>query len=251
MSYAIKEVFVTLQGEGARAGARSVFVRFAGCNLWDGNPDHRDRGKGACAKWCDTDFAKGKPYTATELLTAMTTAWGSQPSEHNQPWCVLSGGEPALQVDRLLLDLLHDAGWLVAMETNGSLDPKDAEGPILEHVDWLTVSPKKGAPLVRLRGAELKVVLPGVAPGQDGWTDDELVAMGRDWQDNWDDNPRLYIQPQDPIDPSMVQVSHLHGNLGATEVGFYEANLARCIDFIHKHPEWRLSLQTHKYVNLP
>lgn len=245
MSYSVREVFSTLQGEGGRAGARSVFVRFTGCNLWDGLPEHRLQGKGACAKWCDTDFARGEKVSTEELLARMDKEWPSPPMEGR--WCVLTGGEPLLQLDTDLVAALHKADWRVAIETNGTVLKTD----VLHSVDWVCVSPKLGSELKVWGGQELKVVLPGEADGF-GWTDEQLLNMEKGGTFE-----RLYVQPMDPIDPRFVQVSFLHPNAGPEWAEsqrltrFYKDNLARCIRFVLKHPTWRLGLQQHKFVDLP
>jgi organic radical activating enzyme len=234
-SYAVREVFPTLQGEGARAGARSVFVRLAGCNLWSGRPEDRTRGAGDCARWCDTDFVGGSKLTVADLLAVMgAVKWASA-----ERWCVLTGGEPALQLDTELLDELRSAGWRVAVETNGTLDPTDGERRLLDEVDWLTVSPKLGSDWVRRRGSELKVVL---AEG-DGWDDELLVAAAGTFG-------HLFVQPRDPSLSAALEDTHLRAGPQSALRSSYEANLQRCIDFVERHPRWRLSLQTHKLAGL-
>lgn len=226
-TYAIKAIFDTLQGEGARAGERSVFVRFAGCNLWDGVPAHRGQGKGACAAWCDTDFVGGRKLTAGQLLAEMP---GSP------TWCVLTGGEPLLQVDRALIEALGGAGWRVAVETNGTLP---WPGPMA----WRCVSPKLGAKLAVVGAEEVKVILPG---GGSGWSDDQLVGLEQTLVAK-----HYFVQPQDPIQSNLVEMSYLHGNSSDRLGEQYRANLARCLAFVHEHPRWRLSLQTHKFSQIP
>ncbi len=151
--YSVKEIFYTLQGEGANAGTPAVFCRFAGCNLWSGRED--DRAAAVC-QFCDTDFVGvdgddgGKFTTAADLAAACSRALGGVAGPS---LLVLTGGEPMLQLDQPLLDALHDAGFAVAVETNGTL-------PVLEDVDWICVSPKAGADLKQTRGDELKLVFP-------------------------------------------------------------------------------------------
>jgi 7-carboxy-7-deazaguanine synthase len=153
MTYAVKEAFYTLQGEGLQAGRPAVFCRFAGCNLWSGRED--DRATAGC-RFCDTDFVGvdgengGKFRTAEELAEMLARLWG--PSRDRR-FVVLTGGEPMLQTDAALIDALHRQGFEIAMETNGTL-------PALETIDWICVSPKAGAPLVQTRGQELKLVYP-------------------------------------------------------------------------------------------
>lgn len=246
--YAVKEIFATLQGEGSRTGARSVFVRFAGCNLWDGRPEHRDRGHGACSLWCDTDFVGGTKMSANDISDAVHAAWNCPPTP-GPTWVVISGGEPGLQLDKVLLDTLHASNCRVAVETNGSV-----ANPAFADVDHLTVSPKIGPRLVINSGTELKVVLPGVADGV-GWTDSDLADL-----ENTTHFTHLYLQPQDFIDPRFVQVTALHRNLSNAKPGtplqevgdsLYRERVAKCLEFIARHPRWRLSLQTHKYIELP
>lgn len=158
MSYAVKEVFLTLQGEGANAGARAVFVRFAGCNLWTGR--EADRASAVC-KFCDTDFVGmdgtggGRFADADALADAVSAEWGEGADKR---FVVLTGGEPMLQVDTALVDALHARGFRIAIETNGTL-------PVEPGIDWVCVSPKAGSDVVQTRGDELKLVWP--QPGSD------------------------------------------------------------------------------------
>lgn len=233
--YAVKEQFLTLQGEGGRAGHKSVFVRFAGCNLWNGRPQDRDKGTGGCARWCDTDFAKGTPASGVDILDEADRLWPRDPVGASR-WLVFTGGEPLLQVDSILIELAHDRGWKVAVETNGTIGAP-------EGIDWLTVSPKRGAPVEQWEGDELKVVLPG-GPDGDDWTDVDLLnlATGGVWR-------RLFVQPQDVILPSAISQTYLTRTLLGAEPEF-KARLQRCIDFVMAHPEWALSIQSHKVTNL-
>jgi organic radical activating enzyme len=260
-TYAIKEIFSTIQGEGARAGCRSVFLRFAGCNHWDGNPEHRERGKGACALWCDTDFVGGERLTAKEIIARLEALWPYQENDQAR-WVVLTGGEPGLQLDKALVDAFNDEGWYVAIETNGSVEmPR-------EWFDWITISPK----LQRdgdddawhmLECHELKVVVPGAVPGEPGWSDEALLRVAREFQPSED---LCFLQPQDPVDPTTIEVSHLKSQEGSSDVGMREragaimpaanlegqwrANVERCVEFVKAHPEWRLGLQLHKFLGL-
>ncbi|MDZ3831411.1 MAG: 7-carboxy-7-deazaguanine synthase [Sphingopyxis sp.] len=158
MTYSVKEIFLTLQGEGAQSGRRAVFCRFAGCNLWTGR--EQDRAKAIC-QFCDTDFVGtdgtlgGKYGDAAELAATIAQCWGEGTSDR---YVVLTGGEPMLQVDDALVDALHGQGFVVAIETNGTL-------PVLAAIDWVCVSPKAGSTLVQTRGDELKLVWP--QPGHD------------------------------------------------------------------------------------
>ncbi|MDX2210578.1 MAG: 7-carboxy-7-deazaguanine synthase [Sphingopyxis sp.] len=158
MTYSVKEIFLTLQGEGAQAGRRAVFCRFAGCNLWTGR--EADRVKAIC-KFCDTDFVGtdgtggGKFADAGALAAAVAGCWG-EGTDHR--YVVLTGGEPMLQVDAALIDALHAEGFVIAIESNGTL-------PVPRSIDWICISPKAGSELVQLNGDELKLVWP--QPGSD------------------------------------------------------------------------------------
>ena len=158
MSYAVKEMFLTLQGEGVNAGHRAVFVRFAGCNLWSGREEDRAR---AVCRFCDTEFVGtdgaggGRFADAPALAAAATAFWGEGRAER---FVVLTGGEPMLQVDDPLVDALHDAGFMIAIETNGTI-------PVHPGIDWVCVSPKARSEVVQRSGNELKLVWP--QPGTD------------------------------------------------------------------------------------
>ncbi|MBX7196296.1 MAG: 7-carboxy-7-deazaguanine synthase [Sandaracinaceae bacterium] len=164
MPYAVKEMFFTLQGEGARAGRASVFLRFAGCNLWSGRELDRD---GAICRFCDTDFVGtdgdggGKHESARELARAARATWGDR---RGVPYVVCTGGEPLLQLDAPLVDALHAEGFEIAIETNGTLAPPAG-------VDWICVSPKAGASLVVREGHELKLVYPQVGAEPERYVD--------------------------------------------------------------------------------
>jgi 7-carboxy-7-deazaguanine synthase (Cx14CxxC type) len=165
MTYSVKEIFYTLQGEGAQAGMPAVFCRFAGCNLWSGRESDREQ---AVCRFCDTDFVGtdgdggGRFADASQLADAVRSHW---PVAHGPGLCVLTGGEPLLQVDRALVDALHERAMRVAVETNGSL-------PAPPGIDWICVSPKAGAALLQRAGDEIKVVVP-----QPGLDLDELVQL--------------------------------------------------------------------------
>lgn len=179
MSYAVKEMFLTLQGEGVQAGRRAVFVRFAGCNLWSGR--EQDRASAIC-RFCDTDFvgtdgAGGAKFAdAGELVAAVAGFWGADPAHR---FVVLTGGEPMLQVDDALVDTLHTAGFEIAIESNGTL-------AVHPGIDWICISPKAGSAVVQRSGDELKLVWP--QPGSD------VVEL-----ETWDFAHHL-VQPLDSAD---------------------------------------------------
>ena len=174
MSYAVKELFLTLQGEGMQAGRRAVFLRFAGCNLWSGREE--DRAEAACT-FCDTDFvgtdgANGGRYEAAELAAKARMLWGEGP----RPLVVVTGGEPMLQLDAPLLAELHDEGFEVAMESNGTL-------PAAAGIDWICISPKAGTQVVQRHGNELKLVWPqeGIDPEAIlSWEFDHFLIQPKD-----------------------------------------------------------------------
>jgi 7-carboxy-7-deazaguanine synthase (Cx14CxxC type) len=210
--YAVKEIFYTLQGEGAMSGTPAVFCRFAGCNLWSGRD--ADRAAAAC-NFCDTDFVGtdgsggGKFADAETLAKACRAAWRG--NSGTPPFVVLTGGEPMLQVDEALISALHGAGFEIAIETNGTL-------PVPRAIDWICVSPKAGAPLVQRSGDELKLVYP-----QDCFDPAEVESL---------DFGHFLLQPMDAGSDS-------------------PANLRAAIDYCLAHPKWRLSVQTHKLLGLP
>ena len=179
MSYAVKEIFHTLQGEGARAGRAAVFCRFAGCNLWSGR--EVDRATATC-RFCDTDFVGtdgsggGRFADAAALAAAVARCWGEAPGPR---YVVCTGGEPLLQLDAELIDALHDQGFEIAVETNGTIAPPQG-------LDWVCVSPKAGAPLVATAGQELKLVFP-----QPGIDPDSVAGLGFE---------HFFLQPMDGPD---------------------------------------------------
>ena len=212
MTYAVKEIFYTLQGEGANAGRPAVFCRFAGCNLWTGR--EADRAEAVC-RFCDTDFVGtngpggGKFASARELAAAVAATWPAT-DPLARALVVCTGGEPLLQLDPPLIEALHSVGFEIAVETNGTLPPPAG-------IDWLCVSPKAEAPLVQRRGDELKLVYP-----QDGAEPERFADL---------DFRHFFLQPMD----------------GPAQEANTRAALAYCL----AHPRWRLSLQTHKLLGIP
>lgn len=209
MSYAVKEIFYTLQGEGRNSGRPAVFCRFSGCNLWSGRES--DRATAVC-KFCDTDFVGvdglggGRFEDASDLATAVNSMW---PEEHSSRRLVVcTGGEPLLQLDTDLIDALHSHGFEVAIETNGTL-------PVPPGVDWVCVSPKHGTNLIVRSGNELKVVYP---------------------------------QEYDPRDFGLLEFQHFY--IQAMDGPNQSANLSRAVNFCLENPQWNLSLQTHKLLQI-
>ncbi|MBU3724951.1 MAG: 7-carboxy-7-deazaguanine synthase [Burkholderiaceae bacterium] len=211
MTYSVKEMFYTLQGEGLQAGRPAVFCRFAGCNLWSGL--ERDRAQAIC-RFCDTDFVGtdgsggGKFSDAQALAAAINAHWPQ--NESGRKFVVLTGGEPLLQVDAALVDALHACGFEIAVETNGTQSAPPG-------IDWICVSPKAGAPLVLISGHELKLVYP-----QPGAMPEQFVDYAFQ---------HFLIQPMD----------------GPDRVRNTELAIAYC----KAHPRWRLSLQSHKLLGIP
>ena len=209
MNYAVKEIFLTLQGEGAHAGRAAVFCRFSGCNLWSGREQDR---AGATCQFCDTDFVGtdgtlgGRYASADDLADAVASQWAG---EHGYRYVVLTGGEPLLQVDADLIDALHARGFAIGLETNGTIRPPDG-------VDWICVSPKAGAKLLVRQGHELKLVYP-----QAGATPAAFADLAFE---------RFSLQPMDG--PNIA------------------ANTERAVNYCIRHPQWRLSLQTHKTLGI-
>ena len=213
MSYAVKEIFYTLQGEGANTGRPAVFCRFAGCNLWTGR--ERDRAAAVC-QFCDTDFVGvdgpggGRFASARELADAVHAQWPVPLRGSTRPFVVCTGGEPLLQLDAPLVAALHDAGFEIAVETNGTQQPPAG-------LDWICVSPKADADLVVRSGNELKLVFP-----------QERACPERFEELRFD---HFFLQPMDG--PA------LHDNTRAA------------LEYCLAHPRWRLSLQTHKLLGIP
>jgi 7-carboxy-7-deazaguanine synthase (Cx14CxxC type) len=210
MSYAVKELFLTLQGEGAQTGRRAVFLRFAGCNLWSGR--EQDRASAICT-FCDTDFVGtdgpggGKFSDAKALAAAVLAQWGDTEGHR---LVVCTGGEPLLQLDTALLAALHDRDFEIAIETNGTQTPPSG-------IDWICVSPKADAPLALTSGDELKLVYP-----QPKAMPERFAALAF---------RHFFLQPMD----------------GPAQAENIQAAIAYCL----AHPQWRLSLQTHKLTGMP
>jgi 7-carboxy-7-deazaguanine synthase (Cx14CxxC type) len=228
VSYAVKEIFLTLQGEGMQAGRRAVFLRFAGCNLWSGR--EQDRAEAQC-RFCDTDFVgtdgeNGGRYGPAALAGRALELWGEpggiapgnpgssrgadRPGSGQQPLVVVTGGEPMLQLDDALVEALHSAGFEIAAETNGTL-------PAAAGLDWICVSPKAGTQVVQRSGDELKLVWPQTGIDPEG-------LLGWDFR-------YFILQPLDGPER--------------------EESLAAAIAYVMANPRWRLGLQAHKLIGLP
>ena len=211
MTYSVKELFKTLQGEGAQAGRAAVFCRFAGCNLWTGREE--DRASAACT-FCDTDFIGTDGDGGGKFANAETLATSDRrrPGAYGQAdrYVVFTGGEPLLQLDAALIAAVHAQGFEIAVETNGTLAAPPG-------IDWICVSPKADAELAQTSGNELKLVYPQPEP--------DLAALGRLQFDHF------WVQPMD----------------GPERAANTEAAVAFCL----AHPIWRLSLQTHKFIGIP
>ncbi len=214
MSYKVKEIFLSLQGEGFHTGRVAVFCRFSGCNLWTGREE--DRAKAICT-FCDTDFVGtdgingGTFKNAEELAQKILTIWQeTKTPTPTKPFVVCTGGEPLLQLDTALIDALHQFNFEIAVETNGTQLPPDG-------IDWICVSPKAKAPLKLTHGNELKLVHP-----QPQIDPEQFLEL---------DFQYFYLQP---LDDSNQQ-----------------KNVQKTIHYCLTHPQWRLSLQTHKYLGIP
>lgn len=209
MSYKVKEIFYSLQGEGAQTGRPAVFCRFAGCNLWSGREEERET---ATCWFCDTDFVGmngsggGLFASAADLAATIAKQWPGPA----KPFIVCTGGEPLLQLDDDLLAAFHDLEAEVAVETNGTRTPPAG-------IDWLTVSPKAGAPFIVRAGDELKLVYP-----QAGAAPEEFEHLGF---------RHFFLQPMDGPER--------------------ETNTHKALQYCLRHPRWRLSLQTHKFLGIP
>ena len=209
MTYSVKETFLTVQGEGAQAGIPAVFLRFAGCNLWSGL--ERDRTAAVC-KFCDTQFVGtdgpggGKFKTAADLADHVAGFWPGG----GEPWVVCTGGEPLLQMDLTLIDALHQSGFKIAVESNGTIQAPNG-------IDWLCVSPKADAEIVQASGDELKLVYPQAENSPDQFEHLDFKVFS--------------LQPLD----NEKQAD----------------NMTACFQYCIRHPKWRLSLQTHKWIGVP
>lgn len=213
MTYSVKEIYYTLQGEGAHTGRPAVFLRFAGCNLWSGREEHREQ---SVCRFCDTQFVGvdgpggGKFETASELAEAVARHW-SAPNARGRPYVVCTGGEPLLQLDTAAIDALHLAGFEVGVESNGTIVAP-------EGIDWLCISPKGSAELLQKTGSELKLVYPQV----------EQSAQPRHFEHL--EFQRFFLQPLDGPER--------------------DKNTNLTIDYCKQNPRWRLSMQTHKYLGI-
>jgi 7-carboxy-7-deazaguanine synthase len=209
--YSVKEIYLTVQGEGGQTGRAAVFLRFAGCNLWSGR--EQDRAAAVCS-FCDTDFVGvdgpggGKFETPQALAQAVEAQWRGATGQPKLVVC--TGGEPLLQLDEPLIAALHERDFEIAVETNGTL-------PAPQGLDWVCVSPKADAPLAQTRGQELKLVFP-----QTGVDPVRFEAL---------EFERFYLQPMDGPDQA--------------------ANTRAAIAYCLERPRWRLSVQTHKYIGVP
>lgn len=212
MSFSVKELFYSLQGEGAQTGRPAVFCRFAGCNLWSGR--EQDRATAVCS-FCDTDFVGvdgqngGKFATEEALAQAIQGLWQAKADTSGKPYVVFTGGEPMLQLTESLVAALHAVNFDVALETNGTL-------AVPENVDWICVSPKADTEIVQRSGHELKLVYPQAENSPEQFAHWAFV--------------HFYLQPLDGVETTQ--------------------NAKRCVEYCLEHPQWRLSLQTHKWLGI-
>ena len=213
MSYSIKEVFYSLQGEGFHSGRPAIFCRFSKCNLWTGREE--DRAEAIC-QFCDTDFIGtdgqngGRFKDAEALCQHLLTLWPANTQQH--PFVVLTGGEPLLQLDQSLVDTLHQHHFEIAVETNATKRPP-------KNIDWLCVSPKANAPLILDSGNEIKLVYP-----QADLMPEKVATLKFDY---------YYLQPMDDPDPEISK-----------------KNIQMAVNYCLNHPQWQLSLQTHKLLGI-
>jgi 7-carboxy-7-deazaguanine synthase (Cx14CxxC type) len=213
MSYSIKEIFYTLQGEGRHAGRPAVFCRFAGCNLWSGH--EKDRASAVC-QFCDTNFVGtdgtggGQFASAVDVARAVDSKWPAERNKRVRPLVVCTGGEPLLQLDEALVAAFHQMNFEIAIETNGTLPAPPA-------IDWVCVSPKAGMELVLRSGDELKL-----------------------------------IYPQENAEPELYEnLDFQHFFLQPMDGPRREENTQLAVRYCLEHPQWRLSLQTHKLLGIP
>jgi 7-carboxy-7-deazaguanine synthase (Cx14CxxC type) len=229
-TYRIKEIFYTLQGEGAHAGRPAVFCRFSKCNLWNGREDGR---AAAVCTFCDTDFIGtdgnlGGIYSLEELIETIGKQWPGKTigdSVQGQPYVVCTGGEPALQLDTALVGALHHAGFEVAIETNGTL-------PLPANIDWVCLSPKADAELVVIECDELKLVYP------------QPTAMPERF--DYIEADHFYLQPMADYESVVLASDKLSG----AREGLSLTNTQKALQYCMKHPKWKLSLQTHKMIGI-
>jgi 7-carboxy-7-deazaguanine synthase (Cx14CxxC type) len=212
MAYAVKEIFYSLQGEGAHAGRPAIFCRFTGCNLWSGHEKHR---ADAVCQFCDTDFVGtdgdggGSFKNAEDLAKAVVSYWPDSITDVIHPYVICTGGEPLLQLDKDLIEAFHNEGAEVAIETNGTL-------PVPEGVDWVCVSPKSGSTVVVEEGDEIKLVYP-----QEGHQPSDFVHLNFE---------HFFLQPMFDEDEN--------------------EHVKETIEYCLTHPRWSLSLQSHKLLGL-
>lgn len=223
--YKVKEIFYTLQGEGAQAGRPSVFCRFSKCNLWSGQEKSR---ASAICNFCDTDFNgtdghNGGTYSADELVNKISSLWPDL--TQGTPYVVCTGGEPLLQLDEPLIEALHATGFEVGVETNGTL-------PAPKGIDWLCVSPKGIAEVVIKACDELKLVYPQHDALPETFTDIQAT--------------HYYLQPMADYRPQLLISDHLQ----AARAGLSKSNTRATVDYCLDHPLWKLCLQTHKYLEI-
>jgi 7-carboxy-7-deazaguanine synthase len=213
MTYSVKEIYYTLQGEGAHTGRPAVFLRFAGCNLWSGREEHRSD---AICKFCDTQFVGidgpgGGKFDSPDALAAAVAAYWPTTPHGDEPYVVCTGGEPLLQLDVAAIGALHAAGFEVGVESNGTVEAPSG-------IDWLCISPKAHAELKQLTGNELKLVFPQVEAAA---KPENFARLSFE---------RFYLQPLD--DANVVE------------------NTRSAIDYCQQNPQWKLSLQTHKMIGI-
>lgn len=224
-SYKIKEMFYTLQGEGAHAGRPAVFCRFSKCNLWNGREDSRSA---SICNFCDTDFngtdgQHGGIYSIQQLIAQLVALWPDM--NLGKPYVICTGGEPLLQLDEALIEAMHIAGFEVGVETNGTL-------PAPQGIDWLCVSPKGSSTVVIKECDELKLVYP--QPDCLPEHHHDIIAR------------HYYLQPMADYRAQLIQTDHII----AAKEGLSATNTKKTLEYCLSHPKWSLSLQTHKYLEI-